>query len=414
MRLTFFFENHVVGGGSKYVLDSLNGVLAHGDEVTLLSNRGAMSDRELDQLQGPLALQTVPVFERTQSVAHLLGQGRIAAWIRKMLILVSPLMLMLNLLVIWRQLERQRPDVLVACNGGYPAAESALAAILAARLRRIPSILLIMSQPQQRRNVLPGYERLLDWLVFSAATSVVLNSVSQCRALIELRGAPAARVCTVYNGIVDVRSVRSTLPLTGTEIVLGVTCRLDPMKGLDDLIRALAMIDSKHNVKLRIVGEGAYLTLLQQLAQQLGVGERVLFSGFKSGQDLLDEYSRFDIYVFPSHWEGLPYALLEAMRAGLPIVATAVGGIPEAIRDDSEGFLVPPRSPELLKNAICRLIGDPEEAYALGRAARLRYRTMFSLEKMQADFVAAVVAAARNFPHLNDSPENELKEETKK
>lgn len=414
MRLTFFFENYVVGGGSKYVLDCLNGVLAHGYEVTLLSNRGAMSGRELDQLQGPLTLQTVPVFERTQSVAHVLGQGRIAAWIRKMLILVSPLMLMLNLLVIWRQLGRQRPDVLVACNGGYPAAESALAAVLAARLRRVPSILLIMSQPQQRRNVLPGYERLLDWLVFSAATSFVLNSVSQCRALSELRGAPAARVCTIYNGIVDVESVRSPLPLTGTEVVLGVACRLDPMKGLDDLIRAMAMLDGQHHVKLRIVGEGGHLTFLQQLVRQLDVGERVLFTGFKSGQDLLDEYSRFDIYVFPSHWEGLPYALLEAMRAGLPIVATAVGGIPEAIRDESEGFLVPPRSPELLKDAICRLISDPEQAYALGKAARLRYGTMFSLEKMQADFVAAVIAAGNGSPHQNNSPDNAIKEETKK
>lgn len=414
MRLTFFFENYVVGGGSKYVLDCLNGVLANCDEVTLLSNRGAVSGSELDQLQGSITLQPVAVFERTQSVAHVLGQSRIAAWVRKTLILLSPLMLMLNLLVIWRQLGRQRPDVLVACNGGYPAAESALAAVLAARLRRVPSILLIMSQPQQRRNILPGYERLLDWLVFSAVTLVVLNSVRQCRALIEFRGAPAARVCTVYNGIVDVESVRSALPLSGTEIVLGVACRLDPAKGLDDLIRALAMLDGKHNVKLRIVGEGGHLKFLQQLAQQLGVGERVLFTGFKSGQDLLDEYSRFDIYVFPSHWEGLPYALLEAMRAGLPIVATDVGGIPEALGDGCEGFLVPPRSPESLKQAICRLIGDPEQAYALGRAARLRYGTMFSLEKMQADFVAAVVAAGKSSPYLNNSPENAIKEETKK
>lgn len=414
MRLTFFFENHVIGGGSKYVLDCINGLLAHGNEVTLLSNRGAMSVGELGLLQGRLALQSIPVFERTQSIGRLLGQGRMAAWVRKMLILASPLMLLLNLLVIWRHLGRLRPEVLVACNGGYPAAESALAAVLAARLRRIPSILVIMSQPQLRRNVLPGYERLLDYLVFSATQSFVLNSMRQCQALIELRGASVARVCTVYNGIEDVESVRAQPPLTGTEIVLGVACRLDPMKGLDDLIRAFALLDGQHYVKLRIVGEGEHLAFLQQLAQQLGVAERVMFAGFKSGQDLLDEYSRFDIYVFPSHWEGLPYAVLEAMRAGLPIIATAVGGIPEAIRDTREGLLVPPRTPELLKEAISRLIGDRKQAKALGDAARLRFRAMFSLEKMQADLVAAVIATRAGYLQQENSPDIAIKEKTGK
>lgn len=392
MRLVFFFENHVVGGGSKYVLDCINGVIANGDVVTLISNHGAMSASELNQLQGLLSLKSIPVFERTQSVRRLLGEGLMAAWCRKVMILFSPLMLLLNLLVIWRQLGRLKPQVLVACNGGYPAAESALAAVLAARLRRIPSMLVIMSQPQPRRNILTGYERLLDWLVFSAAHTVVLNSVRQGQLLIDVRGAPATRIRTIYNGIAEVDSARAQPPLTGPDIVLGVACRLDPLKGLDDLIRALALLNVQQRVKLRIIGEGAHLPFLQQLAKQLGVDRLVTFTGFKSGQELLDEYRRFDIYVFPSHWEGLPYALLEAMRAGLPIIATAVGGIPEAIRDAREGMLVPPKSPEVLKEAIERLISDPKQAQSFADAARLRFEAIFSQKKMQADFVALVSA----------------------
>ncbi len=374
------------------MFDCLNSVLEHGDVVTLISNRGALSVGELNQLQGNFSQQPVSVFERVQSVRRLLGEGRIAEWSSKILILVSPLMLLLNILVIWRKLGRLRPEVLVACNGGYPAAESALAAILAARLRRVPSMLVIMSQPQPRRNVLLGYERLLDWLVFSSTHSVVLNSVRQGQALIEVRGAPASRIQTVYNGIAEINQLRAQPVLTGSEIVLGVSCRLDPMKGLDDLISALAMLNVDRNVKLRIVGEGPHLIFLKQLAQQLGVESRVTFAGFKSGQELLDEYNRFDIYVFPSHWEGLPYALLEAMRAGLPIISTTVGGIPEAIRDAHEGLLIPPRSPVALKEAISRLIADPKQAQVLGDAARVRFRTMFSLKKMHADFLAAVIA----------------------
>jgi glycosyltransferase involved in cell wall biosynthesis len=390
--LVFYFENYVTGGGSKYVTDCLSCVLTSGYDVTLLSNRDAITSTEINQFQGTFSSRHITVFERTQSVRRFLGNGRLSMWVSKMLISASPFMLLLNVFVIWRQLGNLRPELLVACNGGYPAAESALAAVMAARLRRIPSMLVIMSEPQPRRNTLPGYERLLDWIVFSSTQSFVLNSEHQGKALVEKRGAPLARICKVYNGISECYPIRIKPPLASSEIVLGVACRLDPMKGLEDLIRALSLLEVHDHVKLRIVGEGGHLELLQRLVKDLGLSQRVIFTGFKSGQELLDEYNRFDIYVFPSHWEGLPYALLEAMRAGLPIISTSVGGIPEAIRNAHEGLLVPPRSPVVLKEAITRLIADPKQAQVLGDAARVRFQTMFSLKKMHADFLAAVIA----------------------
>jgi glycosyltransferase involved in cell wall biosynthesis len=384
MRLVFYFENHVIGGGSKYVLDCINSMVTRGNEVTLLSNQGALSACELNQLKGSLALRSVRVFERTHSVARLLGHGAVAAIIRKFLVVFAPLFLLFNIVEIWRRLGSLRPDVLVACNGGYPASEPALAAVLAARLRKLPSVLVVMSAPRPRRRILPGYDQLLDRLVFSVVDIVVLNSTVQSRMLVKLRGASAKRIRTLYNGIPDVLTQRRAEPLTRADIILGVVCRLDPMKGLDHLIRALALLPER--ITLRIVGDGECREALQQLAQTQGVGERVFFAGHKQGRDLLDELDGFDIYVFPSLWEGLPYSLLEAMRAGLPIVSTNVGGIPEAIGDGKEGLLVPPASSQALADAINILLLDHERARRFAIAARIRYEELFSLNKMEESF----------------------------
>lgn len=395
MRLTFFFENYVIGGGSKYVGDCLNSVLARGDEVTLLSNHGALSTGEIAQLIRPINFRSVRVFERTQSVARLMGHGPTAAFIRKFLVVFAPFLLLFNMVEIWRRLGSLRPDVLVACNGGYPASEPALAAVLAARLRKLPSVLIVMSEPKPRRRFLPGYDRLLDYLVFAAVDTVVLNSIRQSRVLVQVRGTSADRVRTLYNGIPDVPLVRKIQPLKRGEVVLGVVCRLDPMKGLDHLIRALALLKERQTLKLRIVGAGECREVLEQLAQTQGVGERVFFAGHKQGRDLLNELDDFDIYVFPSLWEGLPYSLLEAMRAGLPIVSTNVGGIPEAIGDGKEGLLVPPASSQALADAIDILLSDHEKALRFANAARLRYEELFSINKMQESF-AEIINKVKN------------------
>lgn len=390
MRIVFYFENYVIGGGSKYVLDCINSMVTRGNEVTLLSNQGALSACELKQLNGPLNLRSVRVFERTQSVVRLLGHGHIAALIRKFLVVFAPFLLLFNVVEIWRRLGSLRPEVLVACNGGYPASEPALAAVLAARLRKLPSVLIVMSEPKPRRRFLPGYDRLLDHLVFAAVDTVVLNSIRQSRVLVQVRGTSADRVRTLYNGIPDIPILRKVQPLTRGEVILGVVCRLDPMKGLDHLIRALALLQERQNLKLRIVGAGECREALEQLAQTQGVGGRVFFAGHKQGRDLLDEFDGFDIYVFPSLWEGLPYSLLEAMRAGLPIVSTNVGGIPEAIGDGKEGLLVPPASSQALADAIDILLSDHEKALRFANAARLRYEELFSISMMQELFAEIV------------------------
>jgi glycosyltransferase involved in cell wall biosynthesis len=93
-----------------------------------------------------------------------------------------------------------------------------------------------------------------------------------------------------------------------------------------------------------------------------------------------DLLAGMDLFVLPSHWEGMPVAILEAMAAGLPVVATAVGGTPEVVEDETTGLLPPPRDPVALAEAISRLLRDPERARRMGEAGRKRVETEFSMD----------------------------------
>jgi glycosyltransferase involved in cell wall biosynthesis len=118
---------------------------------------------------------------------------------------------------------------------------------------------------------------------------------------------------------------------------------------------------------------------LQQLASRLLPPANVRFLGYRA--DVADLLVASDVFVLASDWEGLPVSILEAMLCGLPVVATRVSGIPEAVTDGEEGWLVPPRDPARLAAAIGCLLDDPAAAIAMGRRGRQRVLRDFSLER---------------------------------
>jgi glycosyltransferase involved in cell wall biosynthesis len=119
---------------------------------------------------------------------------------------------------------------------------------------------------------------------------------------------------------------------------------------------------------------------LEQQARSEGVADRVLFAGFR--HDASELLPAIDIVVFSSLFEGLPIALLEAMSAARPIVATHAGGIPEVVDDGVEALLVPPADPESLAAALSRLLADRELRLQLGQGARQRLLAQFTVESM--------------------------------
>lgn len=129
-----------------------------------------------------------------------------------------------------------------------------------------------------------------------------------------------------------------------------------------------------------LVQDAEYHNLLHHLAEDLGLGDRLLFAGHRS--DVPGLLSQATISVLPSHSEGLSNTLLESMAAGLPIVATRVGGNPELVRDGENGFLIPPHDPMALAAAISRILNDPALAARFGRRSIQMSKDDFGMQRM--------------------------------
>jgi glycosyltransferase involved in cell wall biosynthesis len=158
---------------------------------------------------------------------------------------------------------------------------------------------------------------------------------------------------------------------TDGPIVIGALCRLDPVKDLDSLIRAVAALPAAAaSVQLRIGGDGPQEDELRQLCAELGVADRVHFSGYV--EDRVGFYGSIDVFAITSLAEGGPVTGVEAMAAGLPIVSTAVGAMPERLRGDA-GILVDPGDVAGIAAALAALADDPAARQTLGATARARY-----------------------------------------
>jgi glycosyltransferase involved in cell wall biosynthesis len=189
--------------------------------------------------------------------------------------------------------------------------------------------------------------------------SIIVPSGYLKQMLLEYWGLPADRVQVVYNSFLaagqESPPVAIALPV---KYKLITVCRLTGWKGVDGLIQALPALP---DVGLVIVGDGPLSAELHALALKLGVDGRVLFAGTVPKEDVSAYLRACDLFVLNSTYEGMPHVILEAMAAGLPVVATAVGGSGEIIQDGVNGLLVPPGEPLALQQALLRLLNNPTE-----------------------------------------------------
>ncbi len=169
----------------------------------------------------------------------------------------------------------------------------------------------------------------------------------------------------------DRLACRAELGFGPGEVALGTLCRLEPIKGVADLVEAfIRLAPDQPALRLVIAGDGPLREPLQARAALAGLADRVVLDGrWRPPRRVLPA---LDLFVLPSHNEGMGRALVEAMAAGLAIVATDVGGVAEVLEDGRCGVLVPPRDPAALAVAIARLTADPDRCAALGAAARAR------------------------------------------
>lgn len=217
--------------------------------------------------------------------------------------------------------------------------------------------------------------RLMAWVLRRRADRVVAVSRSARDHFLGRARGRREQVMTIHNGIDlarftepgDSAGARAELGIRPDERVAVTVAVLRPAKGIDDMIDALGIItEAVPSVRYLVVGDGEHGPALRHHAAAAGVEGRIVFAGGRA--DVPRMLAAADLFVLPSHAEALPTVLIEAMAAGLPVVATDVGGIPEMVERGSSALLVPPHRPDLLADAVGRVLSSPLQATAMGKA----------------------------------------------
>jgi glycosyltransferase involved in cell wall biosynthesis len=247
-------------------------------------------------------------------------------------------------------------------------------------------ILMDQGLPWPRRR----FYHAVEWALSQVTDRVIVVSPEEQRAVIRW-GLGRSRVILIPNGIAPIAFppravVRRKLGVSEDSVVTGFIGRLVDQKAPDVLLKAFAMAARRvPQSRLVIVGSGPLDGSLRSLAEGQGIGERVLWLGERDGKAVLPA---FDLFAIASRKEGLPYVVLEALAAGLPILATASAGVELLVRHGGNGLIVPPDRPELLAAALGDLLSDPRRLARFGRASR-ETALQFTREEMVDQTIAA-------------------------
>ncbi|HET9361518.1 MAG TPA: glycosyltransferase [Vicinamibacterales bacterium] len=258
---------------------------------------------------------------------------------------------------------------------------------------RLAGVPVVIASIRDRGPYLTPMQMRVQQYVCRLATRVLVNADAVKDWLLD-QGYDPARIVVIRNGVDlcrfnapgDPDAIRRELGLAPGVPLVTVVSRLNHLKGVEDFLRAAAMLADRYpTVHFLVVGEAGepdvhYLTVLTRLADSLGIGGRVRFTGLRS--DVPAVLASSTVSVMPSLDEALSNVVLESMAAGVPTVATRVGGTPEAIADGVTGLLVPPGDATAMAEAIARVLKDPGLAAALGCAGRRRIEERFSVDRM--------------------------------
>ncbi|MBO6577022.1 MAG: glycosyltransferase family 4 protein [Rhodothermales bacterium] len=274
-----------------------------------------------------------------------------------------------------------RPDtVLIFCGSGPSLAEKSLMSFMARMLRR-PVLLF-----PRGGGILRRYREraaLSFWVrvALKIPTKVLCQGESWQRLMVHGVGRLQGDAPIVRNWSATPKhlSIAYNSSETGPVRLLFVGW-LKREKGVFDLVNALATREADYPVVTRLVGDGDARRELTKLIEKLGLGGEVVLAGWKSAEELLDEYAWADVFVLPSWVEGLPNSMIEAMASGLPVVVTPVGNVPDVIQNGENGLIAEARNPRALAAAIDSLVDNPQQRARLSCAARQTARSLFGLE----------------------------------
>jgi len=333
------------GGAQMYVGSLASGLAGHLDVVVAAYGPGPL--REVVQRAGATF---VPLRNMRREVG-----------LRDLLALAELVVLM----------RRQRPDIVHASSS-----KAGVLGRLAGWLARIPIRIFTVhgwafsAHAGARSRVYALAERLVRPLT----TLTICVSESERDAGIAARTCDAERSAVIRTGI-DLASFATARPLDETPRIVGVGRLREPKDPLT-LVRALALLRGPFQATL--VGSGPDEPEVEEEVRRMGLAASVLLAGERD--DVPELLASSSVFVLSSRSEALPVSVLEAIAAGLPVVATRVGGVPELVVDGETGFLVPPADPAALAAALQRLLDEPELRARLGAAGRVRAEEHFALD----------------------------------
>jgi glycosyltransferase involved in cell wall biosynthesis len=261
----------------------------------------------------------------------------------------------------------------------------------------------------ERTGVLALYS-VLDRVILRRFDDVVAVSDGVARRMSGF-GIHAPQLKVIHNGI-ETERFRNAQPVLRREfglanrLVIGTVSRLVPGKGCHVILDAMKeVLRETPDAVFVAVGAGPLESELKDQAARLGIGERVIFAGTRD--DIPEVYASLDVFILASFDEGLPMSILEAMAAGVPVVATPVGGIPQLIQHHRTGVLVQPGDTAGTRDALLELFRSPSLRASLGEAARMRVAEQFSAAVMarhylrlyEQDSPPAVTPSAAGTPH---------------
>jgi glycosyltransferase involved in cell wall biosynthesis len=219
--------------------------------------------------------------------------------------------------------------------------------------------------------------RRIEQLAAPLATRIITVSDFDRRLALAHRLASPDKIVTVHNGMPDITAELRADP-SRSPVRLVMTARFEPQKDHTTLFRALAGLQQE-SWQLDLIGEGPLLPNAQAMVSDLGLAGRVRFWGQR--MDVAERLAEAQVAVLITNWEGFPRSILEAMRAGLPVVSSAVGGIGESVREGETGFIVAQGDEGALRQRLKQLLDDPQLRARMGRSGRERYEGHFTLEQ---------------------------------
>ena len=348
MRVLQLITRAELGGAQTHLLDLLGALGPFCDVTVGTGERGFLTD-ELDRLEVPYEV-----------LPHLVQPMRPVDDVRALAEVVA-------------LIRRTQPDVVHAHTS-----KAGTLGRLAAAITRTPAVFTAhtwcFSEGTSLKWKLVGVP--LERLAARCCSAIINVSDANRRLALERRIAPKGKLITIHNGIPDV--LARARPGKAEAPLIVMLARFAEQKNQALLVRAVAALD--HPVRVMFVGDGPTRPAVEELVRQLHMESRVVFAGERL--DVPDILAGAHVFALSTNWEGFPVSILEAMRAGLPVIASDVGGVRESVVDGDTGFVVPARDEAALRHRLAQLVESPALRCVMGASGRKRYEQCFTVRAM--------------------------------